>query len=206
MQKAADLYTALIDRLQEVRRIQHDMRHHLRVLDGYAQNGEYDKLKEYLSALLEQMPPKSCDVYCMNYTANILIGYYAQEAKKEDITFHCDVQIPRNSSCSPQHLSILLGNSLENALEACRRQNEDEERRISLFARVIDSNLVLVVENTYDGIVCKKDGVICSRKEDEGHGLGMDSMENTVDLYGGYFGIVQKDELFLVKIVIPIEV
>lgn len=205
MQKTADTYTALVDRIQEIRRIQHDMRHHLRVLDGYAQNGEYHKLKEYLSALLEQMPPKSCDVYCMNYTANILIGYYAQQAKKEGIVFQCDAQIPRNVNCSPQHLSILLGNSLENALEACGRQDEDRDRRISLFARVIDSNLVLVVENTYDGVICKKDGVICTRKEEKGHGLGLESMRNIVSQYSGYFNAVQKDQIFLVKIVIPIQ-
>ena len=49
-------YAFLAGHIDEVRRMQHDILHHLRVMSGYAQAGNYDRLKEYLDALVEQMP------------------------------------------------------------------------------------------------------------------------------------------------------
>ena len=49
-------YAFLAGHIDEVRRMQHDILHHLRVMSGYAQAGDYDRLKEYLDALVEQMP------------------------------------------------------------------------------------------------------------------------------------------------------
>ena len=65
-------YAFLAGHIDEVRRMQHDILHHLRVMSGYAQAGDYDRLKEYLDALVEQMPDMDGLYYCGDHAANIL--------------------------------------------------------------------------------------------------------------------------------------
>lgn len=74
-------YAFLAGHIDEVRRMQHDILHHLRVMSGYAQAGDYDRLKEYLDALVEQMPDMDGVYYCGDHAANILLKYYGEQAR-----------------------------------------------------------------------------------------------------------------------------
>ena len=87
-------YAFLAGHIDEVRRMQHDILHHLRVMSGYAQAGDYDRLKEYLDALVEQMPDMDGVYYCGDHAANILLKYYGEQARNGGIRFNCDAQIP----------------------------------------------------------------------------------------------------------------
>ena len=75
-------YAFLAGHIDEVRRMQHDILHHLRVMSGYAQAGDYDRLKEYLDALVEQMPDMDGLYYCGDHAANILLKYYGEQEFK----------------------------------------------------------------------------------------------------------------------------
>ena len=87
-------YAFLAGHIDEVRRMQHDILHHLRVMSGYAQAGDYDRLKEDLDALVEQMPDMDGLYYCGDHAANILLKYYGEQARNGGIRFNCDAQIP----------------------------------------------------------------------------------------------------------------
>ena len=94
-------YAFLAGHIDEVRRMQHDILHHLRVMSGYAQAGDYDRLKEYLDALVEQMPDMDGVYYCGDHAANILLKYYGEQARTGGIRFNCDAQIPPDLPCTP---------------------------------------------------------------------------------------------------------
>lgn len=194
-------YTALADHIEEVCRMQHDILHHLRVMNGYAQAGEFERLREYLTALTEQMPELDRQHYCADYAANILLKFYGDKAGDSGITFICDAQIPANLPCSPMELCTVLGNALQNALEACQRQGA-AERRISLLARMVGPNLILEIRNSYDGRVKMADGMPVSLKEEAGHGLGLESIRRVAGRYHGYCAVSRTEEEFTVRIVL----
>lgn len=102
-------YAFLAGHIDEVRRMQHDILHHLRVMSGYAQAGNYDRLKEYLDALVEQMPDMDGLYYCGDHAANILLKYYGEQARNGGIRFNCDAQIPPDLPCTPVDLCTVLG-------------------------------------------------------------------------------------------------
>lgn len=199
-------YTKMVERMKEIYRIQHDLKHHLRVLDGYARDGEYELLRSYLTALTEQLPPPGVGSYCSNYAANILLASYAEQAANEGITFRCDAQIPCKISCTPEHITVLIGNALQNALEACMHMDKDKTRVISVFARAMGEHLILKIENTYDGgMKVGKGGKLLSTKEETGHGYGLMSIHKTVNKYKGYVKTFTEREKFIIKIVLPAE-
>ena len=203
--QAEQYYAALAGHLQDVRRMQHDSRHHLRVLSSYAGAGEYGRLKEYLSELIEQSPDTGKLVYCANHTANVLLGYYAEQARGAGISFRCDAQIPAEASCTPVDLCVVLGNALQNALDACARQGQEENRYLTVLARVVGSNLTLEIKNSYDGVVVEREGTLRSRKEGAGHGLGLESIRRVAERYHGYYRASRTPEEFTLRVVLPLE-
>lgn len=204
IRQSEQYYTALTGHIQEVRRIQHDTRHHLRVLGAYLQDQEYDRMREYISSMAEVLPHSKGEVFCANYTANILIEYYGDKAGEADIRFHCDTQIPGDIPVDPAHLSMILGNALQNALEACRRMLPDRAQYISLFSRMVGENLTLEVRNSYDGVVVERDGVLLTRKPESGHGLGLSSIDNVARQYHGYSATERSEGEFILRVVLAL--
>ena len=185
--------------------MQHDSRHHLRVLSGYARDGAYDRLEAYLSTLIEQSPDMGDVFYCANYTANIQLGFYAEQAKGEGVSFQCDAQIPADLCVAPVDVCAVLGNALQNALDACALQNPGETRYISLLARMVGHNLTLELKNSYDGVAVEEDGVYLTRKDGSGHGLGLSSIQRVAELYHGYCNLSHTGREFILRVVLALE-
>lgn len=198
-------YAFLAGHTDEVRRMQHDILHHLRVMSGYAQAGNYDRLKEYLDALVEQMPDMDGLYYCGDHAANILLKYYGEQARNGGIRFNCDAQIPPDLPCTPVDLCTVLGNAMQNAVEACQRQGRGAGRYISLLARLVGHNLIMEIRNSYDGRVKWDGDRLVTLKEEHGHGLGLDSIRHVAERYHGYCAVSHTDDEFTVKVVLALE-
>ena len=203
--QAEQYYVTLAGHIQDIRRMQHDSRHHLRVLSGYVRNGAYERLDAYLSALIEQSPDVGNLFYCANYTANILLGFYAEKARSAGITFQCDAQIPADLGCTPIDICAMLGNALQNAMDACARQDAGEPRFISLLARMVGHNLTLEIRNSYDGVVVEESGRFLTRKKGHGHGLGLTSIRRVAELYHGYCSVSRTEGEFILQVVLSLE-
>lgn len=119
-------YAFLAGHIDEVRRMQHDILHHLRVMSGYAQAGDYDRLKEYLDALVEQMPDMDGGITAGTMRP-IFFKILRGTGQKRGIRFNCDAQIPPDLPCTPVDLCTVLGNAMQNAVEACQRQTVEQD-------------------------------------------------------------------------------
>ncbi len=203
--QAEQYYVTLAGHIQDVRRMQHDSRHHLRVLSGYARDKAYDRLEAYLSTLIEQAPDMGGFCYCANYTANILLGFYAEQARGQEVNFQCDAQIPADLDCTSADVCAVLGNALQNALDACALQRAGEQRYIHLLARMVGRNLTLEIKNSYDGLAVEKEGKYCTRKEGQGHGLGLSSIRRVAELYYGYCSVSRTEREFTLRVVLTLE-
>lgn len=202
--QAEQYYVTLAGHIQEVRRMQHDSRHHLRVLSGYARDGAYDRLEDYLSTLIEQSPGMGDCFYCANYTANILLGFYAEQARSDGIDFQCDAQIPADLGVTPVDVCAVLGNALQNAMDACALQGPGERQYLSVLARMVGQNLTLEIKNSYDGVAVERDGRLITRKDGRGHGLGLESIRRVAELYHGYCSVSRTEREFTLRVVLTL--
>ena len=99
----------------------------------------------------------------------------------------------------------MLGNALQNALDACALQKAGERRYISLLARMVGHNLTLEIKNSYDGIAVEKDGRLLTRKDGGGHGLGLSSIQRVAELYHGYCNLSHTGREFILRVVLTLE-
>ena len=149
------------------------------------------------------MPDDSTIVFCKNHAINVLLLYFAQQARDNNIDFEVHASLPENLEVSDNDLSVLLGNLIENAVDACIAQ-QDINKKISIKIRYNGSNLFFMVDNTYEGsVIQNRHGQYISTKSN-GSGLGLISVKNIVDRYEGSITINHDHQIFCVSIMLNV--
>ncbi len=174
-------YQMLSDSIAKTERLRHDFRHHMAVLKEYSDTSNLDALQNYLLQLEPEDALSRQYRYCENRAVNSVILHYA--AKATDINFSVDVNIPAKTGIADADLCIVFGNCLENAFEACRRQ-QTSNRFITVKAVTKGTTLVVTVDNSFDGEYRMKNNSLLSSKRD-GLGIGHASVRTTARKYHG---------------------
>lgn len=201
MQK--EYYDALSGQMDEIRGIKHDVRHFIGVIRRLSEEGRYDELKQFLSEYTEKTDTEPLPIFCENVVANSILGYYYLKAKESHIPFHCACSIETRLPISDSDLCIILGNALENAIEACGKLGNASIRLISVEARTMNNQLLIKIENSYNGCLNMQDGSYLSTKSGKFHGIGMQNMKKVVETYGGFIKTEHNGKIFTLMSAFP---
>jgi len=178
----------LMEHEKELRRQRHDFRHHVAVLQEYAQKGDTDELVSYLTRLQNSIPTRNNVQYTENISVNAVVSYYVQLAEDAGAAVKVDLALPPDLSHDiEQNLCVVFGNLLENAAEAVGRiHNADAgtAKKIRLTAMMHMGNLVIHMENSMAGKPRKWGRFYISSKRNE-VGIGLTSIANIAELYNG---------------------
>ncbi len=177
-------YDLLMDRVEETKIIQHDLRHHSTMIEKYIQWKDYDGLKDYvrdLGLLTQILEPVDVS---KNIVAGTLVEHYKRIAGQNGIIMKTSVDLEKEIEMSDADLCAVLSNLLENSIEACLRQMEGE-RFIDLYMKQTPSAISIRIENSTDGYISDKQNMFTSSKGGEGHGYGLESVKMIAKRYGG---------------------
>ena len=193
-------YESLKAAIEETRQARHDLRHQLCQLAALAEEGNLEKIKAYLSGAVSRIPSLEMH-FCENRAADSVVGYYCALAKRENIPYSVQIDLPECLPVDEINLCLVLSNLLENALEASLR-TAPARRRIKLTAYLHGNSLALIqVENTYDGVIREKGGVFQSSKR-KGDGVGLQSVRHIAEKSGGVSTVTYQDGLFCAKVML----
>ena len=176
-------YQQLTRHMESTREARHDLRQHLNIIDQYLQNGDQEALKTYISQYRKYLPPDTQYTYCKNYAVNTIVCYYAEVARREGIAFTVDLRIPETLAVPEPELCAVIGNLLENALDACRDMY-GKSPFIHIRMKEENNQLVLAIDNACSAAPAEKDGRFLSTKH-EGFGTGTSSVQSTAERYHG---------------------
>ena len=192
-------YRQLNARIEETRR----MRHHIRLLQAYAAEGNLEHVKAYLGQLSPAMDLMGPVTFTSNYALDAVLCHYVALAEKEKIETDIRVMVPGRTVLPDDELCVVMGNLLENAVEACKRQ---ESGRMFIFLRCLqdDSRLSIVLDNSFMGDVQYERGYFRSSKR-ESVGIGVESVKAIVKRHGGIGTFVPEEKVFKVSIILPLK-
>lgn len=191
-------YQALKERIEETRRMRHDLRHHIHTVSHYLAEKNYDKLEEYVHAYSDSIPDVDRIRFCDNRIVNSILFYFATQAKEHEIDFEVQVVISEDMCIEEHHISVLLGNLLENATDACVAQ-KSEDRRIIVKGKGDAHSLIFTIDNTFENEIKKnKMGKLLTTKP-SGNGIGVNSAQKIVERYNGFFSADAKGDMFCVS-------
>lgn len=193
-------YTELRTYMEQTRHLRHDFRQHLHVIAGLTEAGQVDELKNYLhqyeSELSEERP-----TLCANPAVDALAGHYDHEAHSLGVPVDWRLELPRQLAIPEADFCMMLGNLLENALHASQKL-PPEQRQVKVLARMLSPAMLgLLVENRYDGVLKRQQGILHSTKHD-GMGIGLVSIQTAVSRYGGSMTVETENGLFRVNILL----
>ncbi len=195
-------YGFLQDRIDEARRSSHDLRQHLNVISAYLQTQKYQEAEAYIARYRKTIPETSPVLFCENYAINALLQYFSGYAKMIGCGFSAGLQLPQNVGIPDEVLTVVLGNLLENATEAC--VNEGGGAIVSVRGKKDDTSVFFKIVNT-----CSRkpktdgEGRYLSSKR-SGYGIGLASVQNTVTEYGGMMKASWADGTFTVSVMLNI--
>jgi sensor histidine kinase regulating citrate/malate metabolism len=153
-----DYYKRLDQMLQEIRLLRHDYKYHIEVIRELAKISGVKYIKRFLETVTDAYTQTEPPVYCENLVVSILLAHYAERYAKAGISFAVNAVLPAEiPQVDPEiepldtyELCIVLGNILENALEATV-QVPPAQRQVRLFIQFKEDTLFIEATNTFDG-------------------------------------------------------
>lgn len=186
--------------VQRARKISHDYKHLIAVIQHYIDTDDKEGLQEYCWELSGKQVGGVRIPYTGNNAVDGLLYRYAQLCKEQNVEFSYAGSIGE-CAMSNMELSVLIGNALENALTGCKTL--EENRRIHVVMQSEKEMTSVVVRNTFDGVVQKKGDVLYSRKRDKEPGIGMSSMRSICEKNGAEMNVQWDGDTFTVLFLIP---
>lgn len=189
---------------KNIKSLRHDMNNHIAVLNNYIVTDEKDKAMTYISDIKDMSDETQMLSNTGNMDIDSILNYKLQEAKSKGIIVSLKTKVPSNFNILAVDMVVIIGNLLDNAIEACSRV--DNDKRIHINIRYSEGSLFIFTKNTYDGSVEYKDGKIKTTKKDSGnHGIGLNNIESILKKYNGIMKINHTDYIFNVDIMMYIK-
>jgi hypothetical protein len=189
----------LIERTQKnTDMLKHDMKNHIIAIGNLISKDNNEEVIEYLDAISSTIYTRGEYVYSGNKHVDSILNYKIKEAKTEGIDVSVDIQIPKEFNIEPFDISVILGNLLDNAIEAVRNI---DDKKIDIDMKMDKSVLFIKTSNHYTGNIQKHNHNIKSTKQTTGkHGLGLKSIENSIKKYNGIMDIDYDRNIFEVNV------
>lgn len=173
---------------QETREWRHDYTNHLQVLMGYSERGQYDALAEYLNSLSKSLGKISYRFNVGSDLVNAILNAKAKRAESAGIALKVTGRIrSKDTALSATDFASLIGNVLDNAIEACQRITDpDTPLVIEMKITETKSGLKIYEKNPTDGKVKMSGSRLITSKAEPDHGIGSGMIDMIVEKYNGY--------------------
>lgn len=194
-------YDMLKKNIEESRRMRHDLKHHIIALKGLVDKEDIEGVRNYVYDYCRDEELDEGIPICKNYAVDSIIQHYLRVAKKNLIKIKIAINIPKELYKLENDLCIILGNLLENSVEACIRQLK-EEKFINLSIKMQDEKIIaILIENSFEGKINCRNGIFISSKRNEA-GIGIESVKSITKKHCGIANFKYKNNIFEVSILI----
>ena len=188
--------------LESLKRIRHDLKNHFTILKGMLENNDPEAGKQYIDEIYSGL-----DTIGDNYQTGSPILNYLINAKfspKPDIHIRVTGDAGILGILDESDAASLMGNLLENALEAVEKIPPEKEKRVELSFVSHYGNKMIECKNTVNAPVLENNKELKTTKRGAGHGYGNRIVASIVDKYNGFIEYSEQDGVFCVQILIPV--
>ena len=187
----------MVVKQQALRRFKHDLSNQFLVLNDYLNRKDVDGAQAYLGSLTQDFETMIPLVDTGNVALDTILTAKKTLAESKGIVFDMKVQVPVALAVAPMDVAAILGNALDNAIEACERIREGA-RWIELSLVQQESALLCkIVNSAPQGTL-----TLQTTKDDAiNHGFGLESIKATLEKYDTMPLIEQADGRFSLSFV-----
>lgn len=191
-------YQSLESSNEEMRKIRHDLKNAFIALSGYLDIGDVNAAKQYVDRQIHTIKQLT---YSTGYPAiDAVVNDKKTKALEKNIQFDMKISLPKELLVDEMDLCVILGNALDNALEACERM-PCGQGEIILSLRKTGEMLLLDIKNTIDKEPVKdSNGMVTTKKDQVNHGFGLKTIYQLTKQYDGTMDYEVKNGWFYLMI------
>lgn|GEM_PF-2238307 len=186
----------------QMKSIRHDFNHHIGCIYGMLEQGKIEPAKDYVADVVENANLFNIASSTEYPGISGLLSSKYNVMIEHDIEFNCKVDLPEVMSIKIIDLSIVLGNALDNAIEACMDLHDQKSIDLNIYTEM--DYVVIKIKNSFNEQRIKEN-YRTTKDDAKNHGYGLKNIKFVVEKYDGIFKINSKNGEFLLNVAIPYE-
>lgn len=194
---------ARLKREELIRRWHHDEKQHISILSSLADQEDLAGVRAYLGELRSSSVRESPEFVTGNAYLDALLREKASICLERGIELRVQIQNAALLPLSGPEIGIVVGNALDNAIEACAKLEPERSAFIELQLSCADGWHMLSVANTADGQYELDDENLRTSKTAANHGIGLRQIEETAKKAGGFTQIRMRPSMFRLTVYLP---
>lgn len=201
-----DLITKHCEEVQNIyktmRGWRHDYRNHIQTMRASLEMGNLTELGNYLGELTVDLNTVDTVVKTGNVMADAILNSKLALCKTKNIPYEVTASIPENCVVNDVEMCVIIGNLLDNAMEACEKIEDKSQRFIRVYIGVFKQQLYINVTNSMIGVPVKSGKAFKSSKG-ENRGFGLMRVDRIADKYSGFVNRQFEDGVFGTEVMLP---
>lgn len=187
--------------VEDLRTLRHDMNNHMSILHGLLEIEELEDAKAYLASITKELSAANSFIFTDHKILSVLLNNKISKARQLGIQIEVEL-LTNTTPFSDSDLCAVVGNILENAIEAAAKH---EEPYIYFSMRKDHNQLMIQCDNTYTiAPVLEKGNFVTTKTDKAYHGIGTKNIRSVVNDYHGNTEFIVDDK-FHVKINVPFQ-
>ena len=200
-----DIFFKYYDELQHIydqmRGWRHDYHSHIQTMKVLLALGKEAEHTEFLNKLDEDLSKVDTMIKTGNVVLDAILNSKLTLASAKKIKINAKAAVPKELGISEVDLCVIIGNLLDNAIEACERGVED--KFIRCYIGKHKEMLYISVSNSMGGEVKKTGKMFFTSKQSSMHGFGLARIDRITEKYGGYVNRQHEEGVFATEITLP---
>ena len=195
---------------QTMRAWRHDYHNHMQSIKALLEMGKQKELSEYLDNLEKDLDSIDIAIRTGNVGLDAILSSKVSIARKNNIEVNCTAKVHQNLTVSDVHLCAIVGNLMDNAIEACEKMKgdglgkaSDAPRFIRVYIGLFKSQLYISVTNSTKEKKRRRLAELVTSKIGE-HGFGLRRIDKIAEKYDGYVNRKNEPGVFATEVMLPL--
>ena len=189
---------------RQMRGWRHDYHNHIQVMKAHLALNQVEELKNYLDKLDTDLTTVDTMLKTGNIMVDAILNSKISLAKSKNIGITAKATVPEQLKVSEIDLCVIIGNLLDNAMEACLKQANEADRFIRVYIGKLKEQLYISVSNSMGGEIMKNGKTYVSTKDSATHGFGLMRVDRIAEKYDGYINRQHEEGVFATEIMLPL--
>ena len=185
-------YLDIMERQEETRRLWHDIKKYMASMESLVASENREEAQKCLEQIQSAFSAIANTVDTGNKQIDSILAYGMKKAEELGVTIHPEIWVDGQMNFPATDLFVIIGNTLDNAIEACCQIEEKTARVVSVVIHQKNHLLLYEVSNPCNGKKLNRPGNV--------HGYGLKNVETCVARNDGLMDISKNDGIFVVSI------
>lgn len=189
---------------KQMRGWKHDYHNHIQVMKAYLELEKYKEMDIYLDELARDLTTIDTVLKTGNIMVDAILNSKLSLAKSQEININAKATVPKDLNIADIDLCVVIGNLMDNAMEATIKLENPEDRFIRVYIREMKNQLYISVTNSVGGKVKKFNLEYISTKLGINHGFGLKRVDSIVRKYNGFINRQNEEGVFATEVILPL--